>query len=230
VKQTLASAAVDLGWATIANQEEAKKARQKMKSEATPPPNAPPKRFVKSEAAVNAPEQAQETSTIAAKVTPQVPMTPRPTSTIPPTAAMSTTAPAISPTPTQRRERPPFPNATGTPQPTPRPTPKPVASAGISVAPNSGASTPEIGGPSRQETRRGKLRSETQSFGPRNAEPLASPSSTVTSTSAPNTEAVSSPSEKLTKKEKKELRREEKQEMKRQRKEGIETPSASPAP
>src|SRR2546423_798429 len=39
VKQTVAQVAVDLGWAAITNQEEAKKARQKMKSEATPPPN-----------------------------------------------------------------------------------------------------------------------------------------------------------------------------------------------
>src|SRR5690349_18046107 len=47
VKQTITAAAVDLGWAAISNQEEAKATRQKMKSEATPPPNAPPKKFVR---------------------------------------------------------------------------------------------------------------------------------------------------------------------------------------
>src|SRR6185437_7242277 len=40
VKRTVAAVAVDLGWAAIANQDEAKKTRAKMKSEAAPPTNA----------------------------------------------------------------------------------------------------------------------------------------------------------------------------------------------
>src|SRR5207248_9760972 len=62
VKQTVAQVAVDLGWAAVANQEDAKKARQKMKSEATPPPNAPPKRFVKAEAATSTTQAAESTA------------------------------------------------------------------------------------------------------------------------------------------------------------------------
>src|SRR5947209_8176026 len=63
VKQKIASVAIDLGWAAISNQEEAKKTRQKMKSEATPPPNAPPKKFVKAESTTTATTtQSAETS------------------------------------------------------------------------------------------------------------------------------------------------------------------------
>src|SRR5439155_16619407 len=46
VKQNIAQVSVDLGWAAITNEAEAKKARQNMKSEATPPQNAPSKNFV----------------------------------------------------------------------------------------------------------------------------------------------------------------------------------------
>lgn len=245
VKQTLASATVDLGWAAIANQEEAKRTRQKMKSEATPPPNAPPKKYVKAEAATSATTQPAEnpapsTSTTApsaaatkpvaaATATPETPTTSRRAATVAPAASAQ-----VSPIPSQQRGRLPVPSATESLRATPRPTAKPVASVatpptGISLTPIPRTSPPPISGASQQEIPRGKSKSQTQSFG-RKAEPMASPSSTVTSTSSPNTEPVSSPGEKLTKKEKKELRREEKQEMKRQRKEGIETPSPSPVP
>jgi hypothetical protein len=46
VKQTVTQATVDTGWA-IADRSAAERARAKMKAEATPPPDAPPKRFVK---------------------------------------------------------------------------------------------------------------------------------------------------------------------------------------
>jgi hypothetical protein len=47
VKQTIKQAAVDRGWEAVSNQREAEQARAKMRSEATAPPNAPPKKFVK---------------------------------------------------------------------------------------------------------------------------------------------------------------------------------------
>src|ERR1043166_7263641 len=62
VKQTIATATVDLGWAAIGNQEEAKRTRQKMKAEATPPPNPPPKKFVKAESAAAGTSQPAQTS------------------------------------------------------------------------------------------------------------------------------------------------------------------------
>ena len=47
VKETIAHVEVERGWDDIADKQAAEKARAKMKSEATPPPNAPSKTFVK---------------------------------------------------------------------------------------------------------------------------------------------------------------------------------------
>ena len=46
---------VERNWTNNANQPEAERARAKMKSEATPPPNAPPKRFQKPTVLATAP-------------------------------------------------------------------------------------------------------------------------------------------------------------------------------
>jgi len=47
VKQNIKQVAVDRGWSGIRDEQAALKIRAKMKSEATPPPNAPPRKFVK---------------------------------------------------------------------------------------------------------------------------------------------------------------------------------------
>ncbi|HEY2103255.1 MAG TPA: DUF6600 domain-containing protein [Chthoniobacterales bacterium] len=47
VKQTIAQASVDLGWGAIDNTREAEQLRAKIKAEATPPTDAPPKKFVR---------------------------------------------------------------------------------------------------------------------------------------------------------------------------------------
>jgi hypothetical protein len=47
VKQTIAQTSVDLGWGAINNTREAEQVRAKIKAEATPPADAPPKRFVR---------------------------------------------------------------------------------------------------------------------------------------------------------------------------------------
>src|SRR6266436_9935720 len=62
VKQSITQVTVDLGWAAIADHEAAKKAREKIKSEATPPSNAPPKKFVKAAAMTSTSPQAVESS------------------------------------------------------------------------------------------------------------------------------------------------------------------------
>ena len=118
VKQTIATATVDLGWAAIGNQEEAKRTRQKMKAEATPPPNPPPKKFVKAESAAAGTSQPAQTSspistsasatvapTAAAMMTPSSTTPATPTHTITPrpaaTAAAATTPASTTPaTPT----------------------------------------------------------------------------------------------------------------------------------
>ena len=47
VKETVAQTIVERGWEGIADRQAAEKARAKIKSEATPPPDAPPKTFVR---------------------------------------------------------------------------------------------------------------------------------------------------------------------------------------
>ena len=150
VKQNVAQVSVDLGWEGIPDQEAAKKARAKMKSEATPPPNAPSKKFVKAAATTTATSQSSETPASSTSV----PATPSPSATMAatqaPTAAATSTprrapsfeqsptpaatstpmssAPSPLPTASQRRGRLLVPSATPTPPTTPNATPKSAAS------------------------------------------------------------------------------------------------------
>lgn len=257
VKQTIAAATVDLGWAAIANQEEAKKARQKMKAEAAPPANAPSKKFVKAEAAMNTTETSAPTSTTAAATAaPAATMTPHQTVTIAPSATAVATSPpvsspAVSATASQRRGRLLVPSATPLPRTTPVATPRPSAAnspVASDTVPQTRVTAPPEGSPlvpggSPQTETKGKFKSQAQKFQPRKVEPmpsaLASPNATTSSAGAsregesslsPSAASTSStaPGEKLTKQEKKEQKREEKREMKRERKEG-NAPAASPS-
>jgi hypothetical protein len=254
VKQNVAKVSVDLGWEGIADQEAAKKARAKMKSEAAPPSNAPSKRFVKTMSASNPTTEAGSTTSSSSTATPlpSVPATSTPEPKLMPrrvaaeqSSAPGATSPPVSsasplPTASQRRGRLLVPSATPAPQTTPGATPKPAASSssiteetvspGITPAP---AVSPGV--PSQTERTRGKFKSQALRFNPRETKPMssASPSPAATSTSAPNAVSTSSTSSdgKLTKQEKKEQKREEKKELKR--KEGAQpgvsaSPSATP--
>jgi hypothetical protein len=155
LKQNITQVTVDLGWAAIADQDAAKKTRDKMKSEATPPSNAPPKKFVKTVATSNPATQAGGTSatSTAVSATPlrtapmsatQTPSsiatsTPRPIMTPRRSAAAEQSAPPLatstpissasaSPTASQRGGRLPVPSATPAPRTTPIATPKLAAS------------------------------------------------------------------------------------------------------
>ena len=148
VKQNITQVTVDLGWAAIGDHEAAKKTRDKMKSEATPPSNAPSKKFVKAAATTTAASQGSETPASSTSVattplpsqtmsatqapstsatsTPEPKMTPRsvtPSGQSPTPAATSTptssSAASALPTASQRRGRLLVPSAT--PSPTPRP-------------------------------------------------------------------------------------------------------------
>ena len=161
VKQNITQVTVDLGWAGIADHEAAKKTRDKMKSEATPPSNAPPKKFVKAGATTTAASQGSETSasstpvamtpmpaasmsatqapSAAATSTPEPKMTPRratPLGQSPTPAASSppVSLPSPSPTASQRRGRLLIPSATPAPRITPHATPRPAASASTTPA------------------------------------------------------------------------------------------------
>jgi hypothetical protein len=234
VRQNVAKVSVDLGWEGISDQEGAKKARAKMKSEAAPPSNAPPKKFVKTMSASNPATEAGSTTSSSTA-------TPLPSATIsatqaPTAAATSTPVSSASPLPTasQRRGRLMVPNATPAPRTTLSATPKSEAPSSVTAEETvSSRITPAPSVSSQTEATRGKFKSQALKFNPRETKPMrsASPSPTVTSTSAPNAASTSSTSseEKLTKQEKKEQKREEKKELKRERKEGAQ-PGASASP
>src|SRR6266513_1242873 len=228
VKENITQVTVDLGWAAIGDHEAAKKARDKMKAEATPPSNAPSKKFVKAAATTTTASQGAEipasstpatatplpsatisatpaptavaTSTPETKITPPrvIPSEPSPTP-----ATTSTPVSSASPLPTasQRRGRSLVPSATPPPRATPSATPK----SAVSISPAA---------------------SDTVSSGA-----IPAPSPAVTST--PMLDAASalsiSPGGKLTKQEKKEQKREEKKELRREPKEGTQ-PGATPSP
>ncbi|MEO5719581.1 MAG: hypothetical protein ABIR29_13560, partial [Chthoniobacterales bacterium] len=122
VVRTIAQSVAERGWTEIQNKQEAQKARAKMESEATPPPNLPPKRFVRPEKQPNlparpSPEKAGRPGkpTIpTANITPMgtpipapstpPPSSPRPTPTAPPPAATAAPAQSAEPTPPRPAE------------------------------------------------------------------------------------------------------------------------------
>jgi hypothetical protein len=168
VKQTIAAAAVDLGWGAIANQDEAKKIRKKMKSEAAPPAREPEKRFVKADAAISGTTQRSETSDTSPSATAtSAQSASAATSPVATATAISTPIPSVSPSPTGSPVVP-----TGSPQrviphgkfqsqaqrfqprrvqPMPTPSPSATATSAPSANPASGSSTTLSGKLTRQE-------------------------------------------------------------------------------
>src|SRR5438128_2390715 len=173
VKQNITQVTVDLGWAAIGDHDAAKKTRDKMKAEATPPSNAPSKKFVKAAATTTTASQGAETPasstsvtatplpsaaisatpapTAVATSTPETKITPRrviPSEPSPTPAATSTPVSSASPLPTasQRRGRLPVPSATPPPRTTPSATPKSAVS--ISPAASDTVSSGAIPAPS----------------------------------------------------------------------------------
>src|SRR5438552_11878286 len=256
VKENITQITVDLGWAAIRDHDAAKKTRDKMKAEATPPSNAPPTKFVKAAATTTTASQGAETPASSTSVT----ATPLPSATIsatpaPSAAATSTPETKMTPRRVIPSEPSPTPAATSTPVssasplPTPAPrtmpsaTPKSAASASPAAShtvssgaiPALSASLSPTTGASQTEATRGKFNSQAQKFNPPKIEPMSSPSPSPVVTSRPVPDAASvpsiSPGGKLTKQEKKEQKREEKKELKRERKEAAQQgETASPSP
>jgi hypothetical protein len=101
IKQTIAKTIVERGWSEITDQQAAQKVRAKIKTEATPPSNPPPKKFVKPAAA---PARAAPTPTSTAIPTATV----VPTTTLTPSVSAASQTRTISPTPNdalQKQER-----------------------------------------------------------------------------------------------------------------------------
>jgi hypothetical protein len=216
VKQNITQVTVDLGWAAIGDHDAAKKTRDKMKAEATPPSNAPPKKFVKAAATTTTASQGAETPASSASVT----ATPLPSATISATPTPAPTAAATSTPETKMTPRRVIPSE---PSPTPAATSTPVPSASPLPTP---------------AQRRGRLLDPSATPAPRTmpsatSKSAASASPAVTAIPMPDAASVPliSPGGKLTKQEKKEQKREEKKELKRERKEAAQQgETASPSP
>lgn len=221
VKQTIAHAAVDLGWAAISNQHDAEQARTKIKSEATPPPNAPPKQFVKGAETAPPAASTAETSPAGAatatasissapSATPRFIRTPMPRVTAPPSATPSA---SMTPSPTIAPIQSTTPTPTATPaESRPRVTPVPLPTTAITPTtapeaqptkaprdPNFGPASAATPSPSLTTTEqpfesrghKGRERRGQEAFSPA---PTSAPSSTVFAPQAvPNPSAGESP-------------------------------------
>ncbi len=110
VTRTIAQPVVERGWAGIQDPQEVRKTRAKMEAEATPPPNPPPKRFVRPERSVIPPRPAP-----VQVGRPGKPAIPKASGT--PVRARSTPlqlspTPSPRPSPTAARPEPPGPSPT----------------------------------------------------------------------------------------------------------------------
>ena len=175
VKETIAQAAVDLGWAAITNHQEAERARAKMKSEVKTPTDAPSKKFVKPESAPAAETTAaaatstSSTAPAALAPTESASVTPLPKAAEQPRApARSTETPGLAMTPTATPAPTATPNATSSPTTSPLVSPRQSRLLTPSVTPRRATTVP----------------TSTSSASPM-ASPVSSPSSTSTVSSTP---------------------------------------------
>src|SRR5438093_1512250 len=115
VKQTMAQATVAPGWAAIADHEAAKKAREKIKSKATPPSNAPPKKFVKAAMTSTSPQTVESPATSTSVSSTPVPSATMSATQAPSASATSTPEPKTTPRRATSFEQSPAPATTATP-------------------------------------------------------------------------------------------------------------------
>jgi uncharacterized protein DUF6600 len=150
VKETITNVVVDRGWENTRDRQATEKVRVKMKAEATPPPNAPPKTFVKptlaaaetpstsspaTAATAAPPASATSTSTPASSATIEATATPVRRAT-----PETTTTATATPSATARATATPVETATATPPPTLRPRPSARSTSSPSASPSATAS------------------------------------------------------------------------------------------
>jgi hypothetical protein len=174
IKERVVEVNIDNGW-TIGDRSAAERARTKIRTESTPPPNAPPKKFVK---------PAESTTTSAT-----------PAATAATTPVVSTPA-AASPTPAvaAARSATPAAAATGTPAATPRTSPrsKPSPTPAANAASPTPAATPAVGAsPTPAVSATVRVR-PSPSIRPRPS-PSVAPSVSPATTAAPEAAATAAP-------------------------------------
>jgi hypothetical protein len=202
VKQTITQTAVDLGWDQITDRQAAEKARKKMKSEAPPPTNAPPKQFGRPvgeasstfSASPSGSAPAETKSRFSPQRSVQAPQ-PTPTPEVS-TAPITPTAPAQSATASARSRllkplESPTPHESATPTKT-SPSPSATTRAG------SNASIPPFATPSpiASPKKHPEIKSQAQKFQPRRVVPMTSPESASPSASGSPTAANSEENKK----------------------------------
>ncbi len=207
VKETITNVVVDRGWENTGDRQATEKVRLKMKAEATPPPNAPPKTFVKPT------EAAAETSTTSASSTsspataatavPSASATPTSTpassATIAATAAPvrratpeTTTTATATPSATARVTSTPVETVTATPRPTSkprpiaRPTSSPSASSSATASPAPSAAADQTASPTSARSPVGRSRSRLKPSS--TAAPIESASPSPSATPIPRIE------------------------------------------
>jgi hypothetical protein len=141
VKERVTEVVVDNGWTAIADRSAADRARARMKAEATPPPNAPPKTFVKPQETTTAATPATSpaaTAAASASPTPTAAATsPTPATASPtPTVQAAVTAPASSPSATVRMRPSPSASPAASAAAAPSITPTPAASPSVRMRPS----------------------------------------------------------------------------------------------
>ena len=187
VKKKVTQTEVEHGWEGVTDQKAMQQARAKIKSEATAPPNAPPKTFAKPAPAAAQPRAASPAPrTIASPaarstITPAQPAGARPpvsTPTPPPVTRLKQT-PLATATPAPRATPPRHPLVTGTPAVTPTPrataTPSPISTPMPTPPPPAFGRAAET-----KEQRRSEKELRRQERAERKAERLQSPAGTQT--------------------------------------------------
>ncbi len=188
VQRKIQQPKAERGWEGIRDTQAAQKARAKMQSEATPPPNLPPKKVVTPAAPAPTPApKATPAPTPAPKATP-APTRPVVKRTTPPPAATARPAPTrpvvnrARPAPTRPivRRATPAPTATQTPSASAAPSATPTASPASSASPSPTASASPSLNP-KQEKRQERLKARrAEKRKERQAEKAASPTPSET--------------------------------------------------
>jgi hypothetical protein len=138
IKETITNVVVDRGWENTGDRQATEKVRVKMKAEATPPPNAPPKTFVKpTEATAETSTTSKSSPATAAAAAPSAGATS--TSTPASSATIAVTATA-TPSATARATATPVETATATPRPTLMPRPNARSTSSPPTSPSATAS------------------------------------------------------------------------------------------
>jgi hypothetical protein len=177
VKETIAQAAVDLGWAAITNHQEAEKARAKMKSEAKAPADAPSKKFVK-------PTSESAPATEATGAPPTSTSSTAPAALAPTESASVTPLPKATEQPRSPARSAETPESVMTPTATPAPTTTPRASSSPTASPSVSPRQSRLLTPSVTPRRATPVPTSTSSVSTA-ASPGSSPSPTSTVSSAP---------------------------------------------